>query len=121
MSDQPPPALPELSSDDKTRYDDLLRWLDFKIDTRNDMDDVEEEERPRKRRKSDNDAWYVLHRILTCISLTQCRRRDEDTGPYYAIRAARYFKRAIHIHLKPSLVFAYGAQASWGIISTWSA
>ncbi|KAJ7199373.1 Isy1-like splicing family-domain-containing protein [Mycena pura] len=103
MSDPPTPALPELSSDDKTRYDDLLRWLDFKVDIRDDMDNVEEEERPRKRRKSDNDAW------------------DEDTGPYYAIRAARYFKRAINVHLKPSLVFAYGAQMSWGIVSTWSA
>ncbi|KAJ7214553.1 hypothetical protein GGX14DRAFT_563370 [Mycena pura] len=95
MSDQPQAApLPALSAEDQKHYDDLLRWLDLKLDPGDDAG-ADEDEPPRKRRKCNSSTW------------------EEDSAPYDAIRAARYFKRAIHAHLIISLIFSYGAQAVW--------
>ncbi|KAJ7211711.1 hypothetical protein GGX14DRAFT_623371 [Mycena pura] len=96
-------SLPPLSSEDQERYDNLLRWLGRKaIDndttTNNeDHDNPEDDEPPRKKQKTGNDAW------------------DDDTAPSDAILAARFFRRAIHPHLKMRTVFLYGAESAWGI------
>ncbi|KAJ7197576.1 hypothetical protein GGX14DRAFT_667733 [Mycena pura] len=102
----PSEALPPLPAEDQEPYDDLLRWLGRKATdnapdnttaSNDDHDNPEADEPPRKKQKTGNDAW------------------DDETAPSDAILAARYFRCAIHPHLKMRTVFLYGTESAWGI------